>query len=378
MTRLHDVTVNGETFKMRTGDLLLDAALIEGFDLPYECRSGRCDSCMVRLLDGHLLGGETGEPGMVRACQSRVFSDVAIAIDLRPEVQSVRGTLTKLRWLGEDMAELTIEPRARLAHLAGQYYQVQFRGFPARAFSAAPALEPSLDRNTLRLHVRRYETGTVSGVLGNSIKEGQAVRLTGPYGTATFESGLSGRIALFSGGTGFAPMWAIAKAALAEDPDRSMLIVVGVASPAHLYMTSALRWLARHTNITLVVLTERPGAEAHGVRVGWPTDYLGLISEGDVVYAAGPPAMTAKVEEAARATGVVFRADPFEPAPATARVGLTALFRRTRAPIALTEPLITETRPWRRLKEIAPSSERRRHEPTLMSRLSSAPSDGIG
>ena len=375
MTRLHDVTVNGETFKMRTGDLLLDAALTEGFDLPYECRSGQCGNCTVRLLEGHLLGGETGEPGMVRACQSRVFSDVTVAVDVRPEVQTIRGTLTKIRWLGEDMAEATIEPKTRLPHLAGQYYQVQFRGFPARAFSATPPLEPSVDKGHLRLHIRGYETGAVSGALGKSIKEGHAVRLTGPYGTATFESGLAGRIALFSGGTGFAPVWAIAKAALDEDPDRSMLIVVGVASPAHLYMTSALRWLARHTNITLVVLTETAGAESHGIRVGWPTDYLGLISEGDTVYAAGPPAMTAKVEEAARATGVVFRADPFEPSKTVTRAGLTALFRRARPPIALTEPLIAETRPWRRLKEIAPASDARRREPTLMSRLSSPPPD---
>jgi 3-phenylpropionate/trans-cinnamate dioxygenase ferredoxin reductase subunit len=377
MTRLHDVTVNGETFKIRTGDLLLDAALVEGIDLPFECRSGRCGSCTVRLLEGHLLGGETGDPGMVRACQSRVFSDVSIAVERRPDVRSVRGTLTKLRWLGEDMAEATIEPASGLGHLAGQYYQVQFKGFPARAFSAAPALEPALDRQHLRLHVRRYETGAVSGVLGKAIREGHGVRLTGPHGSATFESGLAGRIVLFSGGTGFAPIWAIAKAALEEDPDRSMLIVVGVASPGHLYMTSAPRWLARHPNASLVVLTEQPGAEAHGIRVGRPTDYLGLICEGDIVYAAGPPAMTAKVEEAARANGVVFRADPFEPSNTADRAGLRGLFKRTRIHSAVTRQpgTIVEARPWRRLKALAPVTQARRKEPALMGRLGSIPPD---
>jgi 3-phenylpropionate/trans-cinnamate dioxygenase ferredoxin reductase subunit len=371
MTRLNDVTINGETFKVRTGDLLLDAALIEGIDLPFECRSGCCGACTVRLHDGHLLGGETDDPGMVKACQSRVFSDVTVTVDLRPEVRSVRGKLSKLLWLGEDTAEVTIESADRFSHLAGQYYQVQFRGHPARAFCASLPMEPSLDRTSIRLHVRRYETGVVSAALGTSIREGHGVRLTGPYGSATFESGLHGRIVLVSGGTGFAPIWAIAKAALDEDPDRSMLIVVGAASPAHLYMTSALGWLARHINVSLIVLTEQPGAEAHGIRVGRPTDYLGLICKGDIVYAAGPPAMTAKVEEAARATGVVFRAEPFEPSAAPARAGLTGLFKRNRlrSITPATEMSQLDARPWRRLAALAPADRRGRHEPALLSRL---------
>jgi 3-phenylpropionate/trans-cinnamate dioxygenase ferredoxin reductase subunit len=314
---------------------------------------------------------------MVRACQSRVFSDATVSVDLRPEVTSVRGTLAALHWLGEDTAEVTIKLARPSPHLAGQYFHVQFRGYPARAFSASSPMEPSLDRDSIRLHVRRHETGRVSGVLGKSIREGHAARLTGPFGSATFERGIIGRIALFSGGTGFGPIWAIAKAALDEDPARSMLIVVGVSSPAHLYMASALRWLARHTDVSLVVLTEQPGAEAHGIRVGRPTDYLGLISTGDVVYAAGPPAMTAKVEEAARATGVVFRAVSFEPSAAPARAGLSGLFKRTRMkspePLMLDTPL--DARPWRRLAALVPAKQPHRRQPALMDRLTILPNE---
>src|SRR5262245_8517641 len=58
MAGRHQVTINGNCFLARDGELLLDAALTNGIDLPYDCRAGHCGTCCVRLVSGEVRGGE--------------------------------------------------------------------------------------------------------------------------------------------------------------------------------------------------------------------------------------------------------------------------------------------------------------------------------
>jgi ferredoxin len=39
------VTINNELFLANRGELLLDWALMNGVDLPHDCRSGICGAC---------------------------------------------------------------------------------------------------------------------------------------------------------------------------------------------------------------------------------------------------------------------------------------------------------------------------------------------
>ena len=79
MRKICKVRANGEEFSANCGDLLLDAALMNGIDIPYDCRSGYCGTCRVNLVGGRVFGGaEEGLPNVVRACQCRVISDVSI------------------------------------------------------------------------------------------------------------------------------------------------------------------------------------------------------------------------------------------------------------------------------------------------------------
>src|SRR2546429_9989133 len=72
MARSHQITIDGHSFLARRGELLLDAALSNGIDLPYDCRGGHCGTCCVRLVSGEVRGGEGSEPGIVHAVQGRI------------------------------------------------------------------------------------------------------------------------------------------------------------------------------------------------------------------------------------------------------------------------------------------------------------------
>jgi ferredoxin len=52
MRKVCKVTVNNEPFLANCGELLLDWALLNGVELPHDCRSGICGACRVRLVEG--------------------------------------------------------------------------------------------------------------------------------------------------------------------------------------------------------------------------------------------------------------------------------------------------------------------------------------
>ena len=69
MNRSHRVRLNGEEFWASNEELLLDAALRNGIDIPHDCRSGQCGKCRVRTVKGELFaGGRKGAADEVHAC----------------------------------------------------------------------------------------------------------------------------------------------------------------------------------------------------------------------------------------------------------------------------------------------------------------------
>src|SRR5690606_19871350 len=135
MARSHQITINGNSFLARRGELLLDAALSNGIDLPYDCRAGHCGTCCVRLVSGEVQGGKGSAPGVVHACQCRIAGDTVIERGAPSEVRSVEGVLSWMRALSPDVIEVGIRTERALPYLAGQYARVRFAGFPSRPFS---------------------------------------------------------------------------------------------------------------------------------------------------------------------------------------------------------------------------------------------------
>src|SRR5690348_1464890 len=162
MSQLCKVTINGESFSANRGDLLLDAALMHGIELPYECRAGQCGTCRVRVIDGHCLAGANETPGAVHACQARIISDLKIAVEKQPSITEVSGRVVDLIEVAPDVTEVCIESSRRVHYIPGQYLSVRFRGFPARYYSPTPLLVWPSNPDLIRFHVRRIAKGRVS------------------------------------------------------------------------------------------------------------------------------------------------------------------------------------------------------------------------
>jgi 3-phenylpropionate/trans-cinnamate dioxygenase ferredoxin reductase subunit len=314
MTKQLRININGEAFAAPIGELLLDSALVNGIEVPHDCRSGQCGTCLVRVEAGRTIGGDTAEPGVVHACQARVLTDLDVSFREPLPVVEIDGEVAGLRLIGADVAEVVIRLAAPFAMRPGQYCKTTFKGYPARAFSPTIALDGTDEPQTLRLHIRRLPDGRVSSRIGSAIRVGHPVRLEGPFGTAHFLEQQPNRLVLFASGTGFAPIWAIADSALREWPGRPLLMVIGARALTSFYMGPALSRIAHYCpQVEIFALSREPQHQMDWVGQGRPDDLSHLIAPNDIVHAAGAPDMVDTIVRAGQAAGARVLADAFTP-----------------------------------------------------------------
>jgi 3-phenylpropionate/trans-cinnamate dioxygenase ferredoxin reductase subunit len=311
MRKLISVSIANEgCFKAYKGDTLLDAALANGFDLPHDCRAGICGSCRVQVVSGSVDGNDNGY-GSVLACQAKIRSPLQIAIDDVPPIETVSARVKMVRPLTADVVEVTIEPSRPIDWLAGQYCQFRFAGFPTRSYSPTAPLEGPTEGHLLRLHIRRVRNGRVSSALGTTIRPGHRLKIVGPYGSAYLRPAQSNRLILVSSGTGFAPIWSIAYAALIEMPDRPVVVLAGARTRNALYMGRALIRLLAFPKVKVMAITAMKTAQASVIRSGSPVDHMPQLNSEDIVHVAGSPALVKAVEAVSRTARATCFADAF-------------------------------------------------------------------
>ena len=311
MPKICKVTLNKETFYVNVGDLLLDGAIMSGVELQHDCRSGICGSCRVRLVDGKVFGGTEEGSDMIYACQARVVSDMKVITEPVPDTVSMSAEVAELVRLAPDVVGVALELPKPLTYLPGQYCKLQFRGFPERSFSPTYPLEGAPDSQLLQFHIRRVPNGLVSSALGQKIRPGHRVKVTGPLGSAFLRLKHPGRTVMVASGTGFAPMWSIAVAAITEQPQRELVFIVAARKIQSFYMHNALCRLARFPNVTIIPIVSEAQNVSSVIRSGRPTEHMPRLTPDDVVYTCGAPAMTESVARISRAAGARCYADPF-------------------------------------------------------------------
>lgn len=311
MSKRYTVRVGAETFSAEAGELLLDAALANGVELPHDCRSGHCGSCVVEVTEGRVLGGATRQRRCVHACRAHVFSDLKLDVEPMPEARSMPAELVAVRPLVEGVQELTIRSNEAFPHFSGQYYRFRFKGYPARPFSPTAPFDGHDDAHTLRLHVKTVRDGRVTPLIGSTIGPGHALTLEGPFGRSYLRPGQQNRLVLVGSGTGFAPVWSVADAALREWPLRPIVLMAGARRLNSLYMAPLLVRAATCPNVVAMAATSEAQTVAPWIGTGCPVENLPALAAGDIVYAAGSPALVDKAGALSEAAGAKFYADPF-------------------------------------------------------------------
>jgi NAD(P)H-flavin reductase/ferredoxin len=319
------LTVNGVSIPANRGETLLDAALRGRVVIPQDCCTGQCNTCRVQVLSGAVDDQGTAINDMVLGCTATLEGDAVIVFDEVPAVVKRNGVVSSLRAISPEIWEVLVSLDAPLEYLAGQYVGLTFAGFPSRDYSVTVYEDATYDPLTLVFQIKRYEGGLISSAIGEKITTGHKVKVSGPNGHAFFREG-EGRLVLVGAGTGWAPIWAVAREAKIANPDREIAIVIGASHAANLYMGNSLLWLAEHGVKDMVVCASRSGFGGV-VKKGRPTDFIPALKKGDMVYACGVPEMVDAVVKIASNAGVTCYADPFT----LSSKGLTVFNRITQA-----------------------------------------------
>ncbi len=307
-----DLTINGRLIRANFGDTLVDAGIGGRILIPHDCCSGQCETCRVTLTSGTVDDQGTAEGDTVLACQATIDGEATISFDDVPVVGKQSGTVSDIRALSPEILEVTIRFARPFEFLPGQYVSLRFRGFPARDYSPTAPMIGELGKEELVFHIRRYPDGVVSSQLGSGIRVGHRTQIRGPFGQAFLRRPNSGGLlVLASSGTGWAPIWSMARAACQAGLQGDTIIIAGARDMANLYMRPALDWLAGN-GFAEVIASSRIG-QGDGVRPGRPDHYLPLLGQSDIVHVAGAPRFVDTVRRKARNLAARCYADPFLP-----------------------------------------------------------------
>jgi len=321
----HSITIDGDAqpVQAQDGETVLDALLRNGVGFSYSCQAGNCGSCKCEHVSGEIFELEYSEHalspaerarGVVLACRTQVWSDVRIR---RLEAEEfvmhpsrvMQCRVSGIEALTHDVLRLRfeIESGGPFTFSAGQFAKLAFPFAPdaPRDYSMANAPHEA----GLEFHVREMPHG-VSSLIRERLRPGDAVRISGPFGTSYLREKHAGPILAVAGGTGLAPIRSIVAAALRARVPGPICVYFGVREERDVYGEAELRaWQREHPNLQVeVVLSDERAATARRT---------GLVSEalardltdlaGFHAYLAGPPAMVEAVGELVRTLGVARR-----------------------------------------------------------------------
>lgn len=296
---------SGHQFSIAAHETILEAALKQGYTLPYSCRDGVCGVCKGKLLAGEVDYGKyqastltdaERDIGMALFCCAKPLSDLTLECH---EVSATKDILVKtlpcrvqkMTRLAEDVMvlELKLPTNERLQFLAGQYIDILLKEHKPRSFSLANA--PHNDE-LLELHIRNIVGGEFTKHVFEEMKERDILRFKGPLGTFFLREDSHKPIIFVASGTGFAPIKAIIEHALFIGIKRPMHFYWGARKLADLYMLDkAEQWQQQGIRFTPVLSDALPEDHWQG-RTGFVhravmEDYADLSAQE--VYACGAP-----------------------------------------------------------------------------------------
>jgi len=221
----------GTPYDLLPGETLLAGLSRQGVLIPSFCRTGVCQTCLVRATSGQPppqsqagVAEALVQRGCFLACQC--VPDGPLAVEASDAIRTFRTRVARVEGLSPQVLRVELEVPEGFEYRAGQFVQLEREGGVTRPYSLA-SLPGS---GHLELHVLLRSGGLMSQWLRWAEK--QPITLRGPFGECFYFDGELDRPLLLAGtGTGLGPLLGVTRAALAA----------GHRGPIHLYHGSGTR-----------------------------------------------------------------------------------------------------------------------------------------
>lgn len=233
------------SFSIETNETVLDCLLREGQSVSYSCRTGVCQSCVMKAAQGTPspeaqagLRDTLQRQGYFMACKWKPVEDVAVC---GAEDLTFQATIVEKEMLSETVLKVLLHSSSPFSYQSGQYLTLLRPDGLARSYSIASLPSESL----IELHIRLIPNGKMSSWLLNDARPGTALAFRGPFGTCFYLPDRPEQPLLLVGtGTGLAPLYGIARDALTQNHQGPIWLFHGALTTSGLYLVNQLRELA--------------------------------------------------------------------------------------------------------------------------------------
>lgn len=301
---------DSKSIEVEGGSSLLESLSQNKIFIPSACGGrGTCAYCKVKVLEGGGPVVPTEEPflddaekkdGVRLSCQVKVKND--LRIEIPEELFSVReysAVCTRIRNLTHDIREFRFELKepAEMTYVPGQYVQLfspayddKEEVYRAYSISSDPA-----EKGVVELVIRLVPGGICTTWCFEHLKEGDEVRLNGPYGQFRLSDSDAPMI-FVAGGSGMAPMKCILHHMKNSGNKRKTTYFFGANQVKELFYLDMMKEFEQSLgSFQFVPVVSRPGEDEK-----WDGD-TGLVTEalqhsvkeaaGSEGYLCGSPGM---------------------------------------------------------------------------------------
>ncbi len=306
------VTINEDKeFEARGGDTLLRILFERKYFIPSACGGkGTCGYCKLRVTDGGgpalpteklILTSREVMMGMRLTCQLKVKNDIRIEIPPEYlEIQEYSGEVSFIKNVTSDIRKIRIKLKdpEKISYKPGQYVQVRIDSHGETDFRAYSMSSDPSRTGEIELNVKQIPNGLGSTYI-HSLKEGDPVEFSGPYGDFYLQNS-SRKIICVAGGVGLAPLKSIVKYWETNQIQRKIELYYGARTIGDLYDHEYFSKLAEENgNFIYHPALSDPNGEWKG-ESGFIHQVLQQnITEGETseAYLCGPPIMIDSVTE---------------------------------------------------------------------------------
>jgi CDP-4-dehydro-6-deoxyglucose reductase len=265
------------SLSLQAYETVLDCLLRNGEPIPYACKAGMCQACLIRAVDcaateesRKWIKPNLQAKGYTLACQWVPDSDVAAAL---PSVEefSVAARISELIPLNARVLRVRLQPEdpARMfAYRPGQYLTLTNPAGLPRSYSIANDFERD---QFIELHIASTEHGEFTQWLFSDARVGMLLHMRGPAGDCYYNQteGDAHPLLLAGTGTGLAPLYGIARDALRQGHGGPIHLYHGGRGAAQLYYVDELRELERaHGNFHYHGCVSEPDSSVSGLLHG--------------------------------------------------------------------------------------------------------------
>ncbi len=306
------LTFEGKPYPLHQTETVLDALLRQGISIPYSCRAGACQSCIMQVAEGKVPAA--AQEGLKETFKAQGYF---LACICKPEnnltirMPSLADTTVPVILIGKEalchnVMLLRLKPEALFECRPGQYISLIRGDGLARSYSIANIPEQD---GFLEIHIRYVPNGAMSVWAFEKAEMDDLLHIRGPAGECFYvpDTAKEFGMLLVGTGTGLAPLYAIVKEALRQKHQGKILLIHGALQSKDLYCVQALRKLAAQYPQFRYIPCIAKGEGTEDIEVGNIEDIVGtyLPEVKDLrAYICGDPTIVEMLKKTIFMAGV--------------------------------------------------------------------------